>query len=120
MSPVTVYWVVFMLLPGTLVQVVNESAPALCRYSYRRIALPPSEAGAVQSSLTRPLPGVNVKLCGTLGTVTGVAVASLEAGPSPMGFLARTLNLYMVPLVRPVTVCSVVFALAPEMSVQEP
>ena len=86
------YWVVFMLLPGTLVQVVNESAPALCRYSYRRIALPPSEAGAVQSSLTRPLPGVNVKFCGTLGTVTGVALASLDGRPSPVWFFACTLK----------------------------
>jgi len=36
--------------------------------------------------------------------VAGVAVRVLEAGPVPIALVAVTLNEYVVPLVRPVTV----------------
>ena len=70
-SPVTVYVVVLTLLPGTLVQVVNEPVPALYRYWYRLMGRPPFEAGAVQSSWTLPLPAVAAKFCGAVGDGSG-------------------------------------------------
>jgi hypothetical protein len=48
-------------------------------------------------------------LIGALGTAAGVtAFDALEAGPEPATFVARTVNVYDVPLVRPATTALVV------------
>ena len=62
--------------------------------------------GADQLSDTCPFPGVAVKLCGAVGVVLGVADA-FAAVPFPAAFIARTLNAYDVPFVRPVKVWAV-------------
>ena len=47
--------------------------------------------------------GVPVTPVGAPGTVRGViADDGVEAGPSPLGFRATTVNVYAVPFVRPV------------------
>ena len=66
-------------------------------------ALPPFEAGADQETATELLAGVPVTPVGAPGTVRGViADDGVDAGPSPLGFRATTVNVYAVPLVRPV------------------
>ena len=59
------------------------------------IALPPSEAGAVQPSVTRASPALPVTPVGAPGTVAagGVTAAEgLEAGPVPTPLIAATVN----------------------------
>ena len=59
---------------------------------------PPSEAGAVQDRVTRPLPGVAVSPVGAPGAViaaaaaAGVADAAPDGGPSPTLLTAVTLK----------------------------
>lgn len=84
-------------------------APSLIEISKPVMALPPSLAGTAQLSITWVLPAVAVKLSGTVGAVvgaTGIAVA-IASTPAPIPFTARTLKLYVVPLVNPVKVCPV-------------
>ena len=47
-------------------------------------------------------------------------LASLDAAPLCPEVTARTLNVYSVPLVKPVTSCSVVEAVLPEIGDQSP
>ena len=68
------------------------------------MALPPLLNGAVQLSTTCPSPALVVNACGADGTVTGVAVV-VALVPLPSLLTARTLNVYSVPLVKPVNVC---------------
>jgi hypothetical protein len=42
--------------------------------------------------------------CGATGTVAGVAVAAFDVPPAPTLFFATTVNVYVWPLVKPVTV----------------
>ena len=70
-------------------------------YSYRRIADPPSLAGAAQVSVTCASPGSPRRSCGAPGVVTGVAVTSAEGGPSVTPVrVAITCTVYAVPLMR--------------------
>ncbi len=55
---------------------------------------------------------------GSTGADRGVAVTRPEAAPAPSPFTARSWKLYSVPLARPVTLCSIVVAPLPAMSVQ--
>jgi hypothetical protein len=72
------------------------------------IALPPFEAGAVHETLACDVPPVAVTLVGAPGTVAGVtALDGADAGPAPAAFAATTVNVYVVPLVSPVTVAEV-------------
>jgi hypothetical protein len=72
------------------------------------MALPPLLAGAVQLTVAEALAAVAVTAVGAPGTdplpagVTGLDGA--EAGPSFRLFWAITVNVYVVPFVRPVTV----------------
>jgi hypothetical protein len=62
-------------------------------------------AGAIQETWTAPLPRTTVTPVGGSGTVAGVtADDAVEAGPIPTSFVAVTVKVYGVPLVRPVTV----------------
>ena len=68
------------------------------------IALPPLLAGAVKVTLAWALPPVAVPIVGAPGTVAGVTLFdAAEAAPVPTAFVAVTVKVYAVPLVRPVT-----------------
>ena len=69
------------------------------------IAEPPSLAGAFQERATCALPAVAVRLVGIPGTDTGITEFDADdAELVPTAFVAVTVNVYAVPLVRPVTV----------------
>jgi hypothetical protein len=62
------------------VEVVTELkaiqlAPLSREYSYRVIALPPSEVGALKLADKKPFPGVREVKVGTPGVVSGVTVS---------------------------------------------
>ena len=64
----------------------------------------PFSAAALQLRVTWVWPTWAVRLPGAAGGATGVAVAGVAAGPAPRVFTARTWKVYVVPLVKPVTV----------------
>ena len=67
------------------------------------MALPPVDPG-VKATLRVPLPGVAVPMVGAPGTVNGVALLEgPDAAPVPAALVALTVQVYPVPLVRPVT-----------------
>src|SRR4051812_21247831 len=72
---------------------------------------PPSADGASHVTWAPPLRATTSPIVGAPGTVIpscGVTAAdSAEFGPVPTAFTAATRNVYVVPLVRPVT-CRVV------------
>ena len=74
------------------------------------MAAPPVDAGAVHDTTDWALAfEVAATAVGAPGTVAGVAAAeAAEAGPAPAALVAVTVNVYAVPLVRPVTVQLVV------------
>jgi len=68
-------------------------------------AEPPLEAGAVKERATSVFPRVRVSDVGGLGVVTGITLfEALEAELVPMLLVAVIVKVYVVPLVRPVTV----------------
>ena len=72
---------------------------------YPVIAEPPVSAGAIHASVARPLPGVPWILVGAPGTPAGVTLSeAVDAADVPKKFVALTVNVYGVPLVRPSTV----------------
>ena len=81
------------------------SPPGLDVTVYEVIAEPPLDPGAEKVTTASPLPRVAVPMVGAPGVVAGVAaLLALDALPVPTSFVAVTLNVYAVPLVRPVTV----------------
>jgi hypothetical protein len=74
------------------------------------IAAPPVEDGAVHDTTDCAFAFDEAKTAvGTPGTVTGTAAGdATDAAPVPAEFVAVTVNVYDVPLVRPVTVQEVV------------
>jgi hypothetical protein len=61
-------------------------------------------AGAVQLTVADAFPAVAVTPLGAAGTVAGVtAEEAADSGPVPTALVAMTVNVYAVPLVRPVT-----------------
>ena len=71
---------------------------------YFVITLPPFE-GAVQLTTAEALPAVAVTLVGAPGAMAGVtALEGALATLVPIAFVAVTVKVYDVPLVRPVTV----------------
>ena len=73
-------------------------------------------AGADQASETIRFPATAVIAVGAPNAGCGVAGVDTAAGPVPAEFVAVTLNEYVVPLMRPVTVqvsVAVVQVLAP-------
>ena len=84
------------------------------------IALPPSEAGAVQETVACALPAVADTAVGAPGTPNGVTLLeAAEAAPLPAALVAVTVKVTAVPLARPVSVAVVAGAatvtLAPEL-----
>jgi hypothetical protein len=84
---------------------------------YPVIAEPPLLGGAIHDTTACAFPGAAVTAVGAPGTVFGVTAAlGKEASELPAALAAVTVNVYAVPLVRPVTVAVVpmiVLALAP-------
>jgi hypothetical protein len=70
------------------------------------MGLPPSFAGAVHETTAEALPATADTPVGAPGTpATGVTDAEgVEGGLVPMALVAVTVNVYGVPLVRPLTV----------------
>jgi hypothetical protein len=63
--------------------------------------------------VTCPLPAVALTAVGAPGVADGVTLfEAAEGAPVPMKLVAATVNVYAVPLVRPVTVAVVVVPLA--------
>jgi len=54
------------------------------------------------------LPAVTAPIVGAPGTVAGVTVPAVDAGPFPAAFVATTVQLYCVPLVKPLTTIGLV------------
>ena len=70
------------------------------------MVLPPSEAGAVQTSVTWVFAGdaeLRIGAPGAVGAADGVAFSAFDGAPVPAAFVAVTVNEYVVPLVRPLT-----------------
>ena len=75
----------------------------------------PPLAGAAHDTVAEPLPAVADTPVGVPGAVGPDGVTALDAadsGPVPIAFVALTLNVYAVPLLRPVIV-----VLVPEATV---
>ena len=77
--------------------------------TYPEIAAPPVIAGAVQFTFAEPFPRVTETFVGGSGTVAGVTDADTDDSTLlPTAFVAWTVNVYAVPLVKLVTVHDVV------------
>ena len=74
--------------------------------------------GFVHDRATLPSFGVAAKPAGFAGSM--VATEESDAAPPPVVFTARTWNVYVRPLSRPVTVWLVVEAPLPSTSAQSP
>ena len=72
--------------------------------------------GAVQLSVTTPEAATALSVCGTVGTVAGIAGALVPAGEAPRLLVAITLKVYAVPFVRPVTTHEVAGAVAVQVA----
>ena len=83
--------------------VLHDAVPGEALARYPVIAEPPSDVGAAQETVARPFPATAVTFVGALGAPIGVTAvdAALEA-ELPALFDATTVNVYAVPLVRPV------------------
>jgi hypothetical protein len=72
------------------------------------MALPPLLSGGVKLTVACAFLPVAVTFVGGPGTVTGVTLFDGADGTlEPAPFVAITVNVYAVPLVRPVTTCVV-------------
>ena len=68
------------------------------------MALPPSEAGAVNATLAWAFPGVATGLVGAPGTILGItAPDGDEATEFPAALVATTVKVYDTVVVKPVT-----------------
>ena len=72
---------------------------------YEVMVDPPFDAGGVNEIVAWPLPRTAVTPVGAFGTVTGVTEFEAEEfALLPTLFVATTVNVYVVPFVKPVTV----------------
>jgi hypothetical protein len=86
-------------------------APVNTWTSYRVIGDPPLLAGAVQLTTAEALPRTGIPMVGAPGTPTGVTEAErADEALLPTALTATTPNVYVVPLVRPVTVMLIAVA----------
>ena len=101
-----------LVRPVTVIEVADPFAvlpPDVEVTVYEVIGLPPFNAGAAKLTVACPLPAVAVTFVGAPGTVAiddvGVTLFDgADASPTPCPFVAATVKVYAVPLVRPVTV----------------
>src|SRR4051794_18625756 len=82
------------------------AAPMYGVTTYPVSGVPPVLVGAVQVTVALKSPAAADGLVGAPGALPlGVMAFELDdAGPVPMALIAATVNVYAVPLVRPVTV----------------
>jgi hypothetical protein len=79
---------------------------------YPVMALPPFDAGGDQVTVAEALPPVALADVGAPGLVKGVtAFDAADGGLDPCAFWAVTVNVYVEPFVRPLTVAEVADAL---------
>ena len=101
--------------------VVADTPPGSDVAVYSVIGLPPSEAGAIQETAARTSSATADTPMGALGTVGVVTEFDASEGTLvPMEFVAVTVKVYVVPLVRPVTATEVPVVVAvnpPELDV---
>src|SRR4029453_16797062 len=64
----------------------------------------PREAGAVHDSLAFATPASAMTPVGAPGTPGVTALDLVDSGPVPAASMAATVNMYVVPLAKPVTV----------------
>jgi hypothetical protein len=84
---------------------VPVKPPGLDVTVYEVIAVPPLLIGGVNVTVASPLPAVAVPIVGASGTVAGtIGLLGAEAILVPIMFVAVTVNVYVVPFVKPVTV----------------
>jgi hypothetical protein len=84
---------------------VALNPPILDVTVYEIIGEPPFDTGAVNEIVASPLPLVAVPIVGASGTVAGVTeLLVLDEILVPNAFVAVTVNVYVVPFVKPVTV----------------
>ena len=75
------------------------------------IALPPSLAGAVNDTRSDAFRLVAVPMVGAPGTVIGISgPAAADGAPVPSADVAATVQLYVFPLVTPLTVIGLALA----------
>src|SRR5882724_7620393 len=68
------------------------------------MALPPLAAGGVHVTVANAFPPVAVTFVGGSGTAAGVTgLDAAETGPVPIALVAVTVNVYAVPLLRPLS-----------------
>ena len=85
--------------------VVAVAPPGAAVTVYPVIGEPPLLTGAVHDTTATPFPAEAVTAAGAPGTVLGVTAAdAADAGEIPVALVAVTVNVYAVPLTRPVTV----------------
>ena len=72
--------------------------------TYSVIGEPLFDDGAVQLTVALPVPAFALTFVGAVGAPAVVAFDAGDAGPVPTTFLAATLNVYVVPFVKPVMV----------------
>lgn len=99
----------------------TQLAPSSLSMRYDVIVPPPVSVGAVQLKLVAAFEGVAVSPVGAAATVTGTAFTVLDAGAPDEAIVAtlvtaaltaNTLNQYLVPFVRPVTIADVAVGFA--------
>jgi hypothetical protein len=66
-------------------------------------APPVGVVGGTQDTVAPALPATALTLVGAPGTTDVTGMEALDAGPVPTALVAVTVNVYAVPLVRPVT-----------------
>jgi len=76
---------------------------------------------ALQLTVACATPGAAATLVGASGTVCGItAFEAAESAPGPATFLAATLKVYVVPLIRPPSVTWVTTATVVVLSATPP
>jgi hypothetical protein len=84
---------------------VPVNPPGLEVTVYEVIDEPPLLPGAEKMIVASPLPRVAVPIVGASGTVAGtIELLDADADPVPTALVAVTVNVYVVPFVRPVTI----------------
>ena len=113
-TTVNVYVVPFVRpVIKVLVAFVVVMIPVFDVIAYEVIADPPLLDGDVKLIVAWPLPATAVTLVGASGTVAGVTeLLAVEVVLVPTPLTATTVNVYVVPFVRPVTKAVVVLVIA--------
>jgi hypothetical protein len=92
--------------------VVQDAPPGEAVTLYEVICEPPLAVGAVQLTVTAPIPADAITFVGAPGAPVGATGVTALLGADgellPCTFVATTVNVYAVPLLRPVSVHDVV------------